>query len=168
MAERLGCERVLLVNAAGSLRADIPVGSWFAPSDMVTAPFRQRGYKGISGYPAGFVCVPPISSSFRKRIVTAAREVSVPVHDGTLMWNVGPCYETRAEARAVLEIGADAVTMSIMPELAASLDVGIEAAVLSWITNYTPNVCGIPVSHEEVIRKGKEARRILFSILDRL
>jgi inosine/guanosine/xanthosine phosphorylase family protein len=168
LAERLGCERVLLVNAAGSLSSNIPVGSWFAPSDMVVSPFRQERHKGVSRYPVSFKCVSLISSSFRRRVLTVAREVSIPVYEGTLMWNVGPCYETQADAHAALEFGADAVTMSIIPELAASLDVGIEAAVLSWITNYTPNVRGIPVSHEEVIRKGKKARRMLFRVLDRL
>ncbi len=168
LASKLGCKRVLLVNAAGSLRSDIPEGSWLAPSGLVAFPFRQEGYGVAVGSPARFTRRSFISRSFRRRIIKVAREAAVPVHNGTLMWNAGPCYETPAEARAALKVGADAVTMSIMPELAAALNVGIETAVLSWITNYTPNVRGKSISHDEVLKKGEKARRMLFKMLDKL
>lgn len=168
LASKLGCGRVLLVNAAGSLRYDIPEGSWLVPSDLLAFPFCREGHEEAMESPASFTRGSYISGSFRRRIIEVAREAAVPVHDGTLMWNAGPCYETSAEARAALKVGADAVTMSIMPELAASLNVGIETAVLSWITNYTPNVCGKSVTHDEVLNKGKKARQMLFKIIDKL
>jgi len=167
LAAKLGCERVLLVNAAGSLKSDLPVGSWFAPADLVAFPFHQERCKGVAVCLESSARAAVISSSFRESIVKAAGEVLIQVQNVTLMWAAGPCYETRAEAHAALELGADAVSMSIMPELTAALDAGVETAVLSWITNYTPNVRGVPISHEEVIRKGKKARRMLFSVLNR-
>ncbi|MDZ7859494.1 MAG: hypothetical protein U5O15_02295 [Candidatus Krumholzibacteriota bacterium] len=168
LASKLGCRKVLFVNTAGSLTSRVPLESWFIPSDLMAFPFNYGGHKGINGYRRDYCPAPLISDSFRKEVITAAMEASIHTYEGTLMWNVGPCYETCTEASAVAELGADAVTMSILPELIESSDKNIETAILSRVTNYTPNVNRRSVSHDEVIRSGKKAKKMLFRILSGL
>jgi len=168
LASKLGCRKVLFVNTAGSLTSRVSLESWFVPSDLMAFPFNYGGHRGINRYRGDYCPAPLISDSFREEVLTAAMEASIPTYEGTLMWNAGPCYETSAEASAAVKMGADAVTMSIMPELIKSSVKNIETAVLSRLTNYTPNVKRGSVSHDEVIRSGEKAKSTLFGILGRL
>lgn len=148
-AAAMGCSNVLITNAAGSLRSDIPAGSWFAAESIISFPLPRRNSGGCSG--RGFV--PGISKSFRRTVLLAALASGIRVYGGTLMYNTGPCYETPAEARAARRIGADAVTMSVLPELSAADELGLDAAVLSFLTNHTPNVSERGALHTEVIER---------------
>jgi inosine/guanosine/xanthosine phosphorylase family protein len=166
-AAGLGCRRLLLVNAAGSLRRGLSPGSWLLPREVAYFPeapvFAASDTR--SGPDASLLRISP---RFRSGIHSSALKAGVPLSDGVLLWNTGPCYETAAEGRAARYIGADAVSMSILHELAAANLVGLEAAVLSWITNYTPNVSHAPSSHKDVIAKGLKGSRLLRPILDAL
>jgi len=161
-AAAMGCSKVLITNAAGCLRPDIPLGSWLAAGSVVALPFRRRRidpdregrYRfGRGGY---------ISAGFRRMVVSSAARAGLKLFHGNLFWNTGPCYETPAEARAARLTGADAVTMSVFPELTAAGETGIRAAVLSCLTNYTPNIPSAAPSHRDVVERcGMERDRLI-------
>lgn len=174
-AAGLGCRRVLITHAAGSLRPDVSPGRWILPAQVIAFPWRVRACG--AGSPPGassrrvWTGPPPaalISPEFSEEIRRAGRTAGVPLHGGVLIWNPGPSYETPAEARAAVLAGADAATMSALPELEAAGRAGIEAACLSWITNYTANVGAGATDHRAVLESGPGGASKLLGILEAL
>ncbi|MBU8922407.1 MAG: hypothetical protein KOO63_11375 [Bacteroidales bacterium] len=187
VAARLGCRSILLTQAAGSLKRSIPVASWLLPTDIISLPYRGArsvdgmdgtfdsaegkvgrtpGYVG-SGPSAGRMCIRTslISVAMRDNVALAAATAGVKLRDGVLFWATGPNYETAAEAVMLERLGASAATMSPLPELAAAVEVGLDAACLTWITNHTVNVSAVGTGHDSVVRAGKKSVGSLLAIL---
>jgi len=163
LAAALGCRRLLLTQAAGSLKAGLRPGSWMLAGDIVSLPL-ARSRLGLPGRRmAGNA--PLISERFRSLVSRASLRAGVELENGTLFWTPGPNYETAAEAAAAQRLGADAATMSPLPELVESAKIGMEAACLSWITNHTANVSRTETGHEKVVRMGKSGAGTLLRIV---
>ena len=156
-AAAMGCGRILFVQAAGSLKRSLPPGSWMLPAQTVALPARFTG----SVPPAR----PEISGSFRSRVAAAAAAAGIGLEGGVLYWASGPAYETPAEARAALLMGADAATMSPLPELVEAAGNGLEAACLTYITNYAPSVREGPSGHGEVLEAARRGAADLRALL---
>lgn len=162
-AARLGCSEVILAHAAGSLTRSIPPASWLIPGGIVCFPWRgSGGAEAVSGRPAARPC---ISVELRAEIERAAGEAGEPFAAGVLYWTAGPSYETPAEGRAAVAAGADAAAMSPLPELSEAAVLGLGAACLSRITNYTPNAGGGRTDHGEVLASGLGGTGTLSRIL---
>ena len=163
LAAALGCGRLLLTQAAGSLRAGLRPGSWMLAGDIVSLPFSRSRLALPGRSEAGNT--PLISGKFRGLVKRASLRAGIELEDGTLFWTPGPNYETAAEAIAAQRLGADAATMSPLPELVESARIGLEAACLSWITNHTANVSRSETGHEKVVRMGKRGAGTLLMIV---
>ena len=159
-AAGLGCRRIILTQAAGSLKRSLPLGSWLLPSGVVALPW--------SDFRAGSTTGPVISPRLRGLVACAAAETGVKTAEGVLYWTAGPVYETAAEAAAAAIMGADAATMSPLPELAVAAENGLEAVCLSYITNFAPNVSMGPTDHMDVLEAGKRGAEALSRMLPRL
>lgn len=160
-AATAGCRRVLLTQAAGSLVVGLPPGAWLLASGVVSFPAR-----GLA--PGDRRTAPLISSAMRGDVAAAAAAAGVPLREGVLCWMTGPAYETPAEARAAAAIGGEAATMSALPELLAARRIGLRAACLARITNYTANVSASTTDHDEVLQAGRNATGELLSVVVRL
>lgn len=167
-AAEMGCTRVLITNAAGCLVPGYPLGSWLAAGSVAALPFRRRSAGGEENCRYRFRRQDIICGPFRDLVINSALKAGLRIFAGNLFWNPGPCYETPAEARACRIMGADAVTMSVMPELTAAGELGLKAAVLSCMTNYTPNLSGPAPSHREVVDMCNEERGGLMRLLVQL
>ena len=174
-AAGLGCRRVLITHAAGSLRCDVVPGQWMLPNGVIAFPWNVQSCGAGSPSSAPSRCVRPepspaarISPEFSEEIRRAGRAAGVPLHGGVLIYNPGPSYETPAEARAAALAGADAATMSVLPELVAAGRAGIEAACLSWITNHTANIGAGATDHRAVLESGPDGASMLLDILEAL
>ncbi|MGQ0814390.1 MAG: phosphorylase family protein, partial [Gemmatimonadota bacterium] len=66
--------------------------------------------------------------------------------------------ETPAEIRMYEKLGADAVGMSTVPEVITARALGVRVLGISLITNAAAGLTGEPVTHDEVIAAGEEAR----------
>jgi purine-nucleoside phosphorylase len=71
---------------------------------------------------------------------------------GTYASVTGPCYETRAEIRALRHWGADAVGMSTAREVQTGFELGLACAAVTCITNRAAGMSSGPINHEEVLR----------------
>jgi purine-nucleoside phosphorylase len=166
VAAGLGCKRLLLTQAAGSLRRDVPVGTWMLADDIVSFPWSASRLASCGGGEAAPKRL--LAPSFAGDIRAAACNRGIHLHGGTLFWTVGPCYETCAEARAAVELGACAASMSALPELEAARRSGIEAALLSYITNHAASVTEGRIDHERVVETAGRGVRTLAALLEGL
>lgn len=168
LASELGCRSILLTQAAGSLRPGLSPGSWMLASDIISLPWSLcREIEKPSDAPHRSPG-PLLSPPFRAKVAGAAASAGVRAEDGVLYWTTGPNYETPAEARMAAGLGADAATMSPLPELIEARRQGLEAACLSWITNYAPNVSGAGTGHDGVVKMGRKGSGSLAEVIGAL
>lgn len=144
----IGVQSLILTNAAGSVRQDMPPGSVMQITDHIN-------YSGMN---------PLIGEESDRRFVgmtnaydadlsiamrNAAIRAGVPLFSGVYMWFSGPSFETPAEIRMARTLGADAVGMSTVPEVILARFFGMRIAAASVITNYGAGMTGAELSHEE-------------------
>ncbi|MCS7054527.1 MAG: purine-nucleoside phosphorylase, partial [Ignavibacterium sp.] len=70
----------------------------------------------------------------------------------------GPSYETPAEIRFFKKFGADAVGMSTVHEAIFASYLGMEAAVISCITNFAAGISEQKLSHSDVTETAEKVK----------
>jgi purine nucleotide phosphorylase len=142
----LGCETMLLTNAAGSLRADMPPGSVMAIADHINFTGVNPLF-GESGDRRFVDMADAYDPGLRAQLKAAGAASGIVVHEGVYVWFSGPSFETPAEIRAARILGGDAVGMSTAPETILARHAGLKVAALSLITNYAAGMTGETLSH---------------------
>lgn len=166
---RLGCENIVLTNAAGSIRPDMPAGSVMAISDHINftamSPLfgetdDKRFVDMTEAYDAGL----------RRQLHAAALRCGVVLHEGIYIWFAGPSFETPAEIRAAARLGADAVGMSTVPETVLARHCGMKVLGLSTMTNMAAGLGSGPLTHILTLQVARDAaataRRLLRSFFE--
>jgi purine nucleotide phosphorylase len=168
MAE-LGCEALLQTNAAGSLRLDMPPGSLMVITDHIN-------FTGVNplfglGRNRRFVdMVDAYDPALAQRLLAAAKAANIPCHEGVYIWFCGPSFETPAEIRAAVTLGAHAVGMSTAPETILARHAGLKVAAVSVMTNYAAGLVPGALEHDQTIKVANassgQLRRLLRSFLE--
>ena len=164
----LGCETLILTNAAGSLREEVGPGSVMAISDHI-------GLTGVSplfGEPGDgkFVnMVDAYDPALLARLHKTATANGLTLHEGVYAWFCGPHFETPAEIRAARVLGADAVGMSTVPECILARHAGMKVAALSIVTNLAAGMGDVGLSHDQTLSVAATAagdvRKLLLAFL---
>ncbi|OWY09427.1 purine-nucleoside phosphorylase [Thioclava sp. F42-5] len=144
----LGCESLLLTNAAGSLREDIQPGGLMMLNDHINF----SGNNPLIGEPSDARFVPLTEAhdpNIRAGLKAAARAEGIELPEGVYCWFSGPTFETPAEIRAAKIFGADAVGMSTVPEVILARFLGLRVAAVSVITNMGAGMAQENISHEQ-------------------
>jgi purine-nucleoside phosphorylase len=166
LAHALGCTKILLTNASGGIRDDLQPGDLMFISDHINLmgdnPLRGEQKDPfvslIDLYPAGYY--PPLRQ--------VAEHDGWSLHQGVLCGMAGPSYETPAEIRALQLLGADAVSMSTIPEAIMARYLGLTVVGLSLIANRAAGLSSAPLSHAEVLAAGAGAVPRLATLLKAL
>jgi purine-nucleoside phosphorylase len=143
----LGCDRLILTNAAGSLRSDIPPGDLMVLNDHIAF----AGTNPLIGEKTDARFVPMTEAhdaGLRAALTTAAQSEGIALPQGVYCWFSGPSFETPAEIRAARILGADAVGMSTVPEIILARFLGIRCAAISVITNMGAGLSDESISHD--------------------
>lgn len=143
----LGARTLLLTNAAGSFRPDVPPGELMLLTDHINF----SGKNPLIGEPtdARFVnMTDAYDPGLRAALAAAAVAEGVALAEGTYAWYSGPSFETPAEIRALRILGADAVGMSTVPEVILARFLGLRVAAISTITNMAAGLSNEAISHE--------------------
>lgn len=143
-----GIEKLILTNAAGSLREDMPPGSVM----LITDHINFSGSNPLFGEPTDrrFVgLTEAYDAGIRAALEEAAKATGTPLSKGVYMWFSGPSFETPAEIRMARVMGADAVGMSTVPEVILARFLGLRVAACSVITNLAAGMTGGELSHQE-------------------
>lgn len=166
MLAALGCEGVLLTNAAGSLRETMPAGSLMLIDDHINLTGRNpligeetdRRFVGLSA---------AYDADWRHRLAEAASAEGIALPGGVYMWFSGPSFETPAEIRMARVLGADAVGMSTVPEAILARFFGLRVAAISNLTNLAAGMVDHELSHEETKEMAPKGAIKLEAILRR-
>jgi purine-nucleoside phosphorylase len=152
IAHYLGCRRLLLTNAVGG------INSAFNPGDfmLIDDHLNLMGDNPLRGEPLHpFV---DLSSLYQRALfaplLSFARRQGIALHRGVLAALMGPSYETPAEIRMLQHLGADAVSMSTVPEAIMGKYLGMEVVGLSLVSNPAAGLSPIPLDHQEVLQTG--------------
>ena len=160
----VGVRRLILTNAAGSLRQDLPPGSVM----MITDHINWSGMNPLIGEEsdARFVGMTAaydgeMAAGFR----ACAERHGIALAEGVYMWFSGPSFETPAEIRAARILGADAVGMSTVPEVILGRFLGLGLAAFSVITNFGAGMTGAELSHGETKEMAPRGGEVLSRLL---
>lgn len=163
----LGVKALILTNAAGSLRGDMPPGSVMQITDHINF----SGRNPLIGEPSDSRFV-GMTSAYDAVLAQAIRDAAaaegVPLSQGVYMWFSGPSFETPAEIRMARVLGADAVGMSTVPEVILARFYGLRVAAASVITNFGAGMTGGELSHEETKDMAPIGGKRLATILKRM
>jgi purine-nucleoside phosphorylase len=143
----LGAERLILTNAAGSMREGMVPGEIMLLSDHINF----SGLNPLIGEPSEARFVPMTAAhdpDLRAALKASAEAAGVTLHEGVYAWYSGPSFETPSEIRAIRMLGADAVGMSTVPEVILARFLGLKVAAISAITNMAAGLSDEQISHE--------------------
>lgn len=163
----LGIEVLILTNAAGSVREDMPPGSVMQITDHINFsgenPLIGEETDGrFTGMTSAYDL--DLADAMRR----AADSTGTPLHQGVYMWFSGPSFETPAEIRMARILGADAVGMSTVPEVILARFLGLRVAAASVVTNFGAGMTGGEITHAETKEMAPVGGRRLAAILTRM
>lgn len=157
---RLGCESLVVTNAAGAINTDFAAGDLMLIRDHINL----QGASACSGAnldelgPRFFDMSYAYDPALRQHAREAAARGGITLREGVYAAVLGPAYETPAEIRMLERMGADAVGMSTVPEVTAANHAGMRTVGISCLSNMAAGVLDEPLDHEEVMRTAERVR----------
>ena len=158
--QRLGCETLVVTNAAGAINPDFVPGDLMLINDHLNLVGMggANPLKGpnLSEFGPRFPDMSqPYDREFLGKAQEACEEAGIAYQEGVYASLAGPSFESPAELRFLLGIGADAVGMSTVPEVIVARHGGMRVLGISGISNKA-NLDGSTITtHEEVLEAGK-------------
>ena len=149
----LGCDILILTNAAGSLRPEIGPGAIALIEDHINL-LGQNPLVGRNDAALG-PRFPDMSEVYdrglRARAQAVAARLGIELRSGVYLATLGPSFETPAEIRAFRLLGADLVGMSTVPEAISARHCGLKVIGFSIVTNLAAGLADHALSHEETL-----------------
>ena len=152
----IGCETLIVTNAAGSLREDVGPGSLVLIEDHINM-LGQNPLTGLDVRDRFLDLSEAYSARCREKVHEVAMREGLGLSNGVYLATPGPSFETPAEIRAFRTLGADLVGMSTVPEVIAARHAGMEVIGLSIVTNLAAGMSGGGLSHEETLSEASAA-----------
>lgn len=166
----LGVKTLLLSNAAGATNRTFKVGDLMIITDHISflTPNPLVG-PNIDALGTRF---PDMTEPYKKDLIRKAGiiagDAGYDVKHGVYIGVTGPTFETRAEYKLVLTLGADVVGMSTVQEVIAAVHMGLDVFAISVITDLGIRDDENVITHEEVLEAAKEAEPKLTHIFKEL
>lgn len=151
MAE-LGIKKLIVTNASGGANRNFSPGDLMIITDHINLLF-DNPLIGDNQVPASQRFVDMYNAYdkiFIEKTLELGKSLGIPLQQGVLLTSKGPSYETAAEVRMASIIGADALTMSTVPEVIAARQKGIRVLGISCITNLATGISDRKLDHKEV------------------
>jgi 5'-methylthioadenosine phosphorylase len=135
--KRAGVTDILAIGAVGSLREDLPPGTFVIVDQFVDRTFaRVKSFFG-SGLVAHVSMARPVCHRLGGHLEDAGRETGLPVRQGgTCLVMEGPQFSTLAESKMYRSWGCDVVGMTNMPEAKLAREAEICYAAVAMVTDY--------------------------------
>jgi purine-nucleoside phosphorylase len=167
--DAIGVKVLLVTCAAGGINSQHRPGSLMMIEDHINF----MGANPLIGHPHhdnGSVrfldMTQAYSSRLREKMNDAAERLKIDLRPGVYLAVSGPNYETPSEVKAFGWLGADAVGMSVVPEVLVARQVGLEVAGLALITNWAAGISGRRLTHEDVLQTARAAMDSLSKLFE--
>lgn len=166
----LGIKTLIITNAAGALNPLFESGSLMCMSDIInlTGQSALRG-DNVMDWGKRF---PDMSQALAPQLqqlaLQTALKLGIPLSHGVYLGVHGPELETPAETRMYRMLGADAIGMSTVLEIAAACHMGMRVLGFSSLTNKNLPDCMQAVTLDEILRNARKAGAQLERLLPEL
>ena len=161
---RLGAKAVVLTGVAAAVRNDIQPGTLLTVTDHINL----TGLSPLTGEAdgGGFIEMSGVyDRHLRERFNLACSHLGRKTHEGEVMWIPGPSFETPAEARVAQKLGADLISMSLVPEVILSRRVGLRVLGVAVATNLAAGLRHEPMTRDIQLRADAASASSLSRIL---
>lgn len=135
--KRLGVTDILSLSACGSLREDLPPGSFVLVDQFIDRTFaRDKSFFG-PGCVAHVSLAEPVCPRLGDHLDAALQGRETPYCRGGVYVAIeGPQFSTRAESGLYRQWGADVIGMTNMPEAKLAREAEICYATVAMVTDY--------------------------------
>ncbi len=170
----LGAGTMIACNAAGGLNLDFSSGDLMLIRDHINLiPDNPLRGPNVDEWGPRF---PDMSRAYDEKLRTIAHEAAdnlgIRLREGVFVAVPGPSLETPAETRFLRMTGADAVAMSLVPEVIVAVHAGMRVLGISVIANVNNPDAFEPILIEDVVaqaqRAEKKLERLLISVIKSL
>lgn len=167
MVKQLGASTLVVTGASGSLRTEVGAGEVmmindhinFHPGNPLVGPNDESVGPRFLGLENAY------DDGLRVQMKAVARRLNIPLPEGVYISVLGPSFETPAEIRAFRTLGADAVGMSVVPEVILARHCGLRVLGLAAITNLAVGLSAEKVTHEGTLHYAELAARKLTKLI---
>jgi len=167
IVKQLGCENFIVTGAVGSLRTEVGAGEIMMITDHINFqpgnPMVGPNDETIG--PRFFGMEDAYDPNLQEIMTETARRLNIPLHEGVYISTIGPSFETPAEIRAFKQWGADAVGMSVVPEVIIARHCGMRVACLAAVTNLAAGLSKEKITHEGTLHFGELGARKLTKLI---
>ena len=139
----LGCQTVIITNAAGCLKQDWQIGNFMLISGYLDYTF-------LNGSDPSTVVLFK-EEQINQNIKVMAAKLGISLREGIYTGVLGPSFETPAEIQDIISLGGNAVGMSTLHEIIKANGLGLKVVGISCLTNYGAGMRGSVLSHEDVL-----------------
>lgn len=168
----MGCESILITNAAGSMRENIIPGDLVLINDHINF----QGINVLCGHndddfgPRFLGMDDAYDMHLREKLISIATENNIALKQGVYFAVLGPSFETPAEIRAFKIMGGDVVAMSAINEIITARHCGMRVAMISVISNMAAGMDNVKITHELTlsgVKKGTEnLKKVVLGFVD--
>lgn len=133
----LGVERVVSVNAVGSLREEMAPMDIVIPDQLIDRTRHRPDTFFEDGIVAHVAFAEPFCPEMRRVVSSAAATTGARIHDGgTYVTMEGPQFSTRAESALYRSWGAHVIGMTALPEAKLAREAEMCYSVVAFVTDY--------------------------------
>src|SRR5476649_1929478 len=135
--KRIGVTDVISVSACGSLKEELPPGTFLMADQFIDRTFaREKSFFG-PGFVAHVPMAHPVCPKLSGALAAAAREEKISHSEtGIYICMEGPQFSTRAESFLYRSWGCDVIGMTAMPEAKLAREAELPYALVAMVTDY--------------------------------
>ncbi len=135
--KRVGVTDLISISACGSLREELPPGTFVLVDQFVDRTFARSNTFFGTGFVAHVSMARPVCARLGGVLESAARSLEIPiVRGGTYLAMEGPQFSSRAESDLYRDWNCDVIGMTNMPEAKLSREAEICYASVAMVTDY--------------------------------
>lgn len=167
LVKYVGCETFIITCAAGSLHEEAGPGELMMINDHINMhPGNPLSGPNDESIGPRFVGMEDAyDPELRELLLDVADQHEIPMYEGVYLATLGPSFETPAEIRAFKIWGADAVGMSVVPEVLLARHCGLRVVCIAAITNLGAGMTNEKLTHAGTLQFGEIAARKLTKIM---
>jgi len=168
--KKLGANTIIISNAAGGMNRFFKRGDLMLITDHINL-FGDNPLIGPNDEELG-PRFPDMSKAYCQKLIELVKKVAlkekIRLQEGIYAGLTGPTLETPAEYRFLINIGADAVGMSTVPEVIVANHMGMKVLGISCITDLAIDGVAVKTSVEEILKAASDAEPIMTKLIEKV